>query len=128
MRRNISVVIGIVLVLMLSACGGKKVDDATAEKYIDKAEEIIGLLNESNYEDVHAMFGSSMETGLPVEDMAELTPIIQEAGTFEEIDKSSIEEDDGHYVTVLVAKYSNENRIFTISFNKDEEVVGLYIR
>jgi len=116
------------LMLLLAACGGNKVDDATAEKYITQAEEIVALLNEQHYEEIHAKFNDEMKAGLPVEDMEELTPIIEESGNFQEMDKASVEEEDGLYVTVLVAKYSNENRVFTITFNEDEEVAGLFIK
>lgn len=128
MRKILVMMFGTVLMLMLVACGGNKVDDSTAEKYITQAEEIITLLNEGNYEKVHAMFDDEMKTGLPVEDMGELTPVFEESGSFEEIDKTSVEEEDSLYITVLAAKYSNENRVFTITFNDDEEVAGLFIK
>lgn len=128
MKKIIVTVFGVVLIPMLVACGGNKVDDSTAEKYITQAEEIISLLNESNYEEVHAMFADEMKTGLPLEEMEELTPVIEESGNFEEIDKASVEEEDGLYISVLVAKYSDENRVFTITFNDKEEVAGLFIK
>ena len=128
MRKTLVAMLGTILIFMLAACGGNKVEDSTAEIYITKAEGIIDLLNEGNYEAVHAMFGDGMKTGLPVEDMGELTPIIEESGSFEEIDKDSVEEDDGLYITVLVAKYSDKKRVFTITFNDKEEVTGLFIK
>ncbi len=128
MKKIVATMFGVGLILMLTACGGSKVDDATAEKYISKAEEIITLLNETNYEEVHAMFNDEMKSGLPTEDMEELTPIIEEAGEFKEIDKASVEEDDGLFISVLVAKYSKENRVYTITFNEKEEVAGLFIK
>jgi len=128
MKKTLITLLGTVLIIMLTACGGNKVEDSTAEIYITQAEEVIDLLNEGNYESVHAMFGDEMKKGLPVEDMEEFTPIIEEAGNFEEIDKASVEEDDGFYITVLVAKYSNEEHVFTITFNDKEEVVGLFIK
>ena len=128
MKRNLIIMFGIVLLLLLVACGGNKVDDSTAEKYITQAEEIIGFLNESNYEEVYAMFDDDMKVGLPLANMEELTPIIEESGSFEEIDKASVEEEDGLYLTVLVAKYSHKNRVFTIYFNDDAEVAGLFIK
>jgi len=129
MKRSMFITILVtMLMLLLAACGGNKVDDATAEKYITQAEEIVALLNEQHYEEIHAKFNDEMKAGLPVEDMEELTPIIEESGNFQEMDKASVEEEDGLYVTVLVAKYSNENRVFTITFNEDEEVAGLFIK
>jgi len=128
MRRIIITLLGTCLLLMLVACRGNKVEDATAEIYITKAEAIVDLLNEGNYEAVYDTFDDEMKTGLPVIAMEELTPIIKESGSFKEIDKASVEEEEGMYITVLVAKYSDENRIFTLTFNGDEEVAGLFIK
>jgi len=127
-KRMALTILSAVILIVLVACGGNKVDDATSEKYITKAEEVVSLLNEGNYEEVHAMFDEEMKVGLPVNDMEELTPIIEGSGSFEEIDKSSIEEDDGFFITVLVATYSEENRVFTVTFNGKEEIAGLYIQ
>lgn len=128
MRKMTMMVVLMLMVLGLAACGGNKVDDATTEKYRSVAEQVVSLLNAGDYATLHAMFGAQMKEGLPVEQMDELTPLIEEAGTFEKVDKFSIEEKDGFYVTVLVAKYSEEKRIYTISFSEDEEVVGLFIK
>lgn len=119
---------GAILMLMLVACGGNKVDDSIAEKCITQGEEIVNLLNEGSYQEVHAMFNDEMKTTLPVEDMEELTPLIEESGNFEKIDDSSVEEQEGLYVTVLTAKYSDKNRVFTITFNDDMEVAGLFVK
>lgn len=121
-------VVGAIIVFTLAACGGNKVEDATAKKYIAKAEELVSLLNEAKYEEIHAMFDERMKTDLSVEQMVNLTPIIEESGEFEKIDKSSVEEKEGYYVVVLVGKYSEGKRIYTISFNEQEEVAGLFIK
>ncbi|WP_461183615.1 DUF3887 domain-containing protein [Virgibacillus kimchii] len=128
MRKVFIMMCGAVMVLLLVACGGNNVDGSTSEKYITQAKEIISLLNEGDYETVHSKFDEEMKTGLPVEDMEELTPIIEESGNFEEIDKASVEEKDGLYVAVLVGNYSDDNRVFTITFNDSEEVAGLFIQ
>ena len=128
MKRILLMVLGVVMLFTLAACGGNKVGDATAKKYIAKAEDVVSLLNEAKYEDIYAMFDEQMKTGLPVEQMEELTPIIEQSGSFEKIDKSSVEEKDGFYVVVLVAKYSEEKRIYTITLNEQEEVAGLFIK
>jgi|SRR5699024_5768138 len=128
MKRMALIMLSAVTLLALVACGGNKVDDATSEKYIRQAEEIVSLMNEGNYKQVHAMFDEQMKAELSVEQMGELTPIIEQSGNFEKIDKSSVEEKDGYYIVVLVAKYSEENRTFTISFNDNEEVAGLFMK
>lgn len=127
MRKTVLVMLSAFVMLMLVACGNK-VDEATSEKYIAKAEEVVTLLNEANYSDIFEMFDEQMKAGLPVEDMEELTPIFEQSGEFEKINKSSVEEKDGNYIVVLAANYSEENRVFTISFNTNDEVVGLFIK
>lgn len=128
MKKILVMTFSAVLVFMLVACGGNKVDEAIGEKYITKAEELVTLLNEGDYEEVHAAFNDEMKTGLPVAGMSDLTPLIEESGDFVAINKASVEEKDGYYITVLVAKYSEENRVYTITFNDDLEVAGLYIK
>lgn len=128
MKRVLVAILSALTMLALVACSGNKVDDSTSKKYIKKAEEIASLLNAGKYEEVHVMFDDQMSTGLPVDKMEELTPIIKDSGAFKKIDKSSVEEKDDVYIVILVAKYSEENRIFTISFNDKEQVVGLYIK
>ena len=44
MKKIALIMISVLTVLVLVACGGNKVDDATAEKYITKAEEIVSLI------------------------------------------------------------------------------------
>lgn len=129
MKRTLLTIVTVVVLLTLVACGGgNPVDDETAEPFITKAEEVVLLLNEGNYEEVYAMFNDEMKEGLPVEEMAELTPVFEESGEFEEIDKASVEEKDGYYVVVLVANHSEEGRIYTISFEENEAIAGLFIQ
>lgn len=77
---------------------------------------------------MHEKFDSKMKTALSEEKMKDLTPVIAKAGTFEKIEKKSIEEKDGLYTVVLVAKYSKEQRTFIVTYNDKEEIAGLYIK
>lgn len=116
------------LMMLLSACGEEKVDEATAEKYVAKAEELVLDLNEENYEAVYEQFNQTMKAGLPVEEMKGLGPVIEASGEFEAFDDAAVELNEGYYVVVLVGKYSNDKRVFTISFNEADEIGGLYIK
>jgi len=127
MRKILSVLLGSLVALLLVGCGSN-VDDATADKYIEQAKAVVENLNNENYEDIQAQFDAKMKANLTTEQMAELAPIIEASGQFQEFDKQSVEEKDGYYTTILVAKYSEENRIYTISFNEQDEIVGLYIK
>ena len=127
MKKILSVLLGALVALMLVGCGSN-VDDATADKYIEQAKAVVENLNNENYEDIQAQFDAKMKANLTTEQMAELAPIIEASGQFQEFDKQSVEEKDGYYTTILVAKYSEENRIYTISFNEQDEIVGLFIK
>ncbi|MGX7108656.1 DUF3887 domain-containing protein [Facklamia miroungae] len=127
MKKKLLATLSTIVILMLCGCGNK-VDDTTSEKYISQAKEIVSLINESNYDEVYTMFNDEMKAALPVKSMSEITPLITDSGVFKKIDKASVEERDGNYITVLVAKYSKGNRIYTITFEDDLEVAGLYIK
>ncbi|MCU4852820.1 DUF3887 domain-containing protein, partial [Bacillus paranthracis] len=115
MRRMLLIIISAIAAFALAACTGNKVDESTSKKFIPKAEEIVSLLNEAKYKDVREKFDSKMKAALSEEKMKDLTPIIEKAGTFEKIEKQSIEEKDGLYTVILVAKYSKEQRTFIIT-------------
>ncbi|WP_324629260.1 DUF3887 domain-containing protein [Bacillus paranthracis] len=128
MRKMLLIIISAIAVFALVACTGNKVDESTSKKIISKAEGIVSLLNEAKYKEVHEKFNSKMKAGLPEEKMKDLTPVIEKAGTFEKIEKQSIEEKDGLYTVILVAKYSKEQRTFIITYNDKEEIAGLFIK
>lgn len=128
MRRMLLIMISAIAAFALAACTGNKVDESTSKKFIPKAEEIVSLLNEVKYKDVHEKFDSKMKAGLPEEKMKDLTPVIEKAGAFEKIVKKSIEEKDGLYTVILVAKYSKEQRTYIITYNDKEEIAGLFIK
>lgn len=127
MKKFLSILLGSLLAILLIGCGNQ-VDEATADKYITKAKEVAENLTNENYEVVHAQFDATMKANLSVDQMAEIAPIIEASGDFEKFDKESIEEKDGNYITVLVAKYSEEKRVYTISFNAEDEIVGLFVK
>lgn len=128
MRKSFIMLISMIILLVLTACGGSKVDESISEKHIAKAKEVIGFVNAGEYEKIHDLFDKDMKEGLPVVDMQKIAPVVEQSGEFEEVNNSSIQEKDGYYVVVLGVKYSEENRIYTISFNKQEEIAGFFIK
>lgn len=119
--------LSIIIVMFLAACGSN-VDEGTSDQYISLAKDVVTLLNEGKYKEVHDQLNEDMKAGLPLEALKESKSIFDQSGDFEKINKSSVEEKDDYYIVVLAANYSEENRIFTISFNEQEEIVGLYIK
>ncbi len=83
MRKMLLIIISAIAAFALAACTGNKVDESTSKKFISKAEEVVSLLNEAKYKEVHEKFDSKMTAALSEEKMKDLTPIIEKAGTFE---------------------------------------------
>lgn len=126
MKKTI-VILCSLLVFILGACGNK-VDDETADKYIGKAKDVVTSLNEEQYENVTAQFDETMKANLTEAQLAEISPILEESGAFEEIKKQSVEEKDGLKVVVLVAQHKKDKRIYTVSYNDREEIAGLFVQ
>lgn len=79
MRRMLLIIISAIAAFALAACTGNKVDQSTSKNFIPKAEEIVSLLNEAKYKEVHEKFDSKMKSALSEEQMKELTPIIEKS-------------------------------------------------
>lgn len=127
MKKLLLIFISILAVSALAACGNK-VDEATADHYISQAVDVVKLLNEEDYENVVEQFDATMKASLTAAQLAELSPVIAASGQFKKIQKQSIEEKNGIYVVVLVAKYQEGNHIYTVSFNDNNEIAGLFVK
>lgn len=119
--------ISICVLVLLAGCGSK-VDDSTAQAYISKAEEVVQMLNNGEYESITEQFDDTMKASLSAEQLAEIEPLLTASGEFKAFDKQSVEEKDGMKIVVLIANYSEEKRIFTITYDANDKIAGLFIK
>ena len=126
----------IVSILLLTACSSNKIPDGFNENDLNqKAEEIINLLNENNVDEVYAMFRTDVQAMIKLED---LEVIIQDkfnqVGTFKEISQVAITDTKDPntsevYTVVIVSSDHEKGRTtYTLSFNKELEIVGFFIK
>ncbi len=126
----------IVSILLLTACSSNKIPDGFNENDLNqKAEEIINLLNENNVDEVYAMFRTDVQAMIKLED---LEVIIQDkfnqVGTFKEISQVAITDTKDPntsevYAVVIVSSDHEKGRTtYTLSFNKELEIVGFFIK
>lgn len=127
MKRWKFIVCSLLAILLLTGCGNK-VDEDTSKTYISKAEEIVQWMNDSEFEKIVAQFDEKMAANLTANQLAEVVPLLTASGQFEKIEKQSVEEKDGKKTVVLVAKYSEENRIYTITYDEEDKIAGLFIQ
>lgn len=128
MRKLNILMFSLLIILTFTACQQSNVDDQTSDKYTEKGKEVVELLLDGDYEAVYEQFNDEMSTLLPVSEMDELTPVIEEAGEFEEYEVTAVEERDDLFVTVTVTKHEKGKLGFTITFEEDGDIAGLFIK
>jgi len=130
--RKSFVVLLTMFLFALVAC--TSVDDATFDHYAEEAEQVILMLNDGEYGEVVNLFADELKTELDEAGLRQIEPLIAESGAFESIKKVNVDKTEEIstkeeiFVTVTQVVYENNNRTFTISFNDQDELVGLYVK
>lgn len=129
MKRKLTILLLTGFLVVLVGCVAGNVDEETAQTYTSKAEEAILLLNDEKFEELYENFDEQMSTVLTVEEMnANVAPVIEESGEFQSFDQSSVEMKEGYYIVTITGNYSNVNRVYTITFDQEEKIAGLYVQ
>ena len=127
MKKWTVVFVGIILSIILVGCGNKA-DEDTSQVYSAKAEEVVKWMNEKNYDKIIEQFDENLAGQLTSDRLAQIEPVIMQSGDFEKVEKSTVEEKDGMKVVVLVAQYSKDKRIFTVSYDGEDKIAGLFVQ
>lgn len=69
-----------------------------------------------------------MTSSLSKEQLKEVEPMIADSGAFKKFEKATVKKVDTNYTVVLVTKYEKEKRVYTISFDKNDKISGLYVK
>lgn len=126
MKKWTVVLVGIILSIILVGCGNKA-DEDTSQVYSAKAEDVVKWMNEKSYDKIIEQFDDNLKAQLNADRLAQIEPAIEQSGDFEKVEKSTVEEKDGMKVVVLVAQYSKDKRIFTVSYD-DDKIAGLFVQ
>lgn len=114
---------------MLGGCGAKKLSSAYSEDKLKAAsEEIINDLNNEKYDDVVAKLNKDLKKGLPASKLKEVWSNFKNLGKYDSISKMVFQEEKDCVVVVSIAKYEKGKVQFTLSFNKNMELVGIYMK
>lgn len=121
---------------VFTGCGSTKLAESFDQQNVtDTAEEVLDLLNVEDYEGVTTAFSEELAEVLPAEKLEEtVKPILQEAGTFEEYESSTVigqnnkQTGEDNAIAVIVAKYENKKLTYTVSFDPEMEINGLYVK
>jgi len=128
-KKKITILLLTGFLFILVGCVSGNVDEETAQTYTTKAEDAIQLLNDGKFEELYGQFDEKMSSELSVEKMnAEVTPVIEESGEFQSFDQSSVEMKEGYYIVTITGNYSNVNRVYTITFDPEDKIAGLFVK
>lgn len=128
LRMKKLVILALATVLLLAACGKNKVDETAADEYIKKSKETITLFNEEKFDEMRTLFDATMKDSLSVEQLQEVSDIVKESGEFVGFEKESVAKKEQYFVATIAAKYKEDNRVYTITLNEQQQVAGFFVK
>ena len=136
MKELIKIVLFFGLLLTFTACSSDKLSSSfDKDEVTDKAKAVVEVINTKDYAAIIALFRSDLQDQITADQLQQaFDEQLEAAGTFSDFksiviksenDKSTNEE---YAVVILEAVYENKTLIYTISFDTDLELVGLYMK
>ncbi len=134
MKKIFFIVVSVIITFTLCACNSTKLaaafDKATVET---SAKQVINYMNAGDFDGVNAMVREDIKeilTSDVLTDAAQKT--YGKAGSFEEYKKVNIvgkkDKDSDYAIALVQAKYEKKTVTFTISFDSNMAIVGLYMK
>lgn len=126
----------LILSFMLTGCGSTKLAEGFDEAVVtETAKEVVGLMNDEDYQAICDMFSDDLKDALTPEKLEEsLGQIVTDRGDFKEIQNVAVvgqkikDTEEDAAVAVVVASYENNKNTYTISFNKDMKLIGFFMK
>lgn len=130
-------IIGIVSLLIISILGGcnstKLADSFDKDTVEASAKQVIDYLNAGDYDSIHAMLredGKEILTSEVLTDAVDKT--YGKAGSFVEYKDTNVigkkDKDADYAIALIEAEYEKKSVLFTISFDSNMELVGIFMR
>lgn len=136
MKKFLAYVSVLIIVLSLTACTSSKLADTfTEDTVISRAKKTVEVINTLDYDAMVSEMREDLQSKITSEQLENAWgPQLKDAGKFEEYtsavaygqkDKST---DEDYAVTVLVCKYENSTLTYTISMDKNLNIIGMYMK
>jgi len=131
--RFLSIVLLAVLSLaMLGGCAAKLPEGFEEAEVQAAAENVIDLLNKRDSEGLTALMTEEMKAVMTEDIQAQIFALLDSSGAFQEIldlKMAGSTQSDVTYVAVAAkAKYEKSEITYTISFDQDMKLAGLYLK
>jgi hypothetical protein len=132
MKKAASVIFIIVILLALASCSGSNITFDKAS-VVSKAEKVVEVINTKDYTSVTKVLREDLQSKVSADSLkAAWDSQLTNAGSFvgyKSETASAVKQNGSDYiVVVLVCKYENSTLTYTISFDTDLNVAGLYMK
>lgn len=126
--------------ILFTACSGKSSDTGKSssvssgqkEKCIEKAQNVITLFNEEKSDEIVELCDEAMKNALPKDKLSEIYTQIKSNGDFEKFLEGEMTkvEQGGKTFTVVVqqAEYEKNTLTYTISFDNEDKLAGIFYK
>lgn len=119
---------------LLTGCASAQLAEGfDKDAVIEKAKQTVDVINTLDYAAMTALMRDDLEAQLSSDKLKEnWDKKLTELGAFDKIDNVTVvgqkTQVADYAVAVVVAKYKNGNAIYTLSFDKDMELAGMYMK
>ncbi|MGL5647114.1 MAG: DUF3887 domain-containing protein [Clostridium sp.] len=127
MRKIMKMMMVVLTLGVLVGCGAKKVD-IDEGKVSEKADMVIKLYNEENFEKLHEMGSEKLKSAISVDGLKEAEENIEkELGKFKEVKERKFGEKDGMVLCVTLSEFEKGQGQIQTAFNENLELEGFAI-
>jgi len=135
-RRIVVALMALVLSFGMFACAGKPLPEGFVQEDVGTAaEEIVGYATMGDYDSIVGALREDLKASVTADSLKETWgPLFEKAGAFESVtntifsgteDASTKEE---YAVVQVLVKHADAKLLYTLSFDKDLALVGLYLK
>lgn len=140
MKKQIKTIVALTFVLALSlsliGCAGSPLPEGFDKDEVGTAaEEIVGLATAGDYDSIIAALRDDVKSAITADQLKEgWAPIYEKAGAFESVSKMALsgttdqKTGEAYAVAQVMVKHANATLLYTLSFDKDFALVGLYLK
>lgn len=130
MKKLINVILTVLCFTLLAGCGTGKLSEKYSEEVLkSEAEGIIEDFNNNEYAEIIDKGDDNLQSQLTADQLKGVwEQVSPKLGAYEGVSKIVFAEKDGIATVVALAKYENSKIQFTISFNEEMKLVGIYLK
>jgi len=118
--------------VMLVGCAAKLPQGFDEAEVKTAAENVIKLLNQRDADGLAAIFTDQMKAAITEDVQAQIFALLDDVGAVREISEmktgGSTHNEISYAVVVAKVKHENQELIYTISFDKEMKLAGLFLK